>query len=148
MKRVVVGADDRMPITDRLLEELKSRGFEVTGYGPMVGRDEQWAEVGERVARDVAEGHADTGIACCYTGTGVSMAANKVPGARAALCRDAETARGARAWNDANVLCLSLTSTPEDELPGILDAWFDEIPVDEEERGSINRLAALDGARG
>lgn len=147
MTRVAIGADDRTPLTDALLAELERRGFETVAYGPMAGRDEPWAEIGERVAQDVVSGQADAGIACCHTGTGVSIAANKVPGTRAALCRDAETARGARAWNDANVLCLSLASTGVDELRGILDAWFDDILVDEEERLSLDRLAEMDAAR-
>lgn len=147
MPTVTFGADDRRPLTDFLIAELERRGFDVTTVGPAGGGSEQWAEIGERVARDVASGQADLGIAACFTGTGVSMAANKVPGARAALVRDAETARGARAWNDANVLCLSLDATTESEAAAILDAWLDDIPVDEEERPSIDRLAALDGSR-
>jgi ribose 5-phosphate isomerase B len=147
MPHVAVGADDRTTLTDRLLQELERRGFDMHTYGPIAGRDEQWAEVGELVGRDVAAGRAEFGIACCHTGTGVSMAANKVPGVRAALCKDAETARGARAWNDANVLCIALASTTEEELMAILNTWLDYIPVDEEELPSINRLAELDRAR-
>lgn len=146
MARVAVGADDRTAFTEALLAELERRGHRVVVYGPMGGGGEQWADVGRLVAEDVAGGRADTGIACCHTGTGVSIAANKVRGARAALCKDAEITRGARAWNDANVLCLALASTPEPDLPAILDAWFDAIPVDEDERPSLDVLASMDSA--
>lgn len=148
MTTIAIGADDRTPLTDALVAELERRGITVVeSLGPMAGREEPWAAVGEGVARAVTAGRADTGIACCYTGTGVSMAANKVPGARAALCRDADTARGAREWNDANVLCLSLGSLDPGELPAILDAWLSDVPVDEDERPSIERLGELDRAR-
>ena len=89
---------------------------------------DDWAWASEAAARDVVEGRAAQGIVCCWTGTGASIAANKVPGVRAALCGDAETARGARRWNDANVLPLSLRSTSEALLAEILDAWFEEAP--------------------
>jgi ribose 5-phosphate isomerase B len=83
-----------------------------------------WPAVARLVAETVAKGDAEEGILCCWTGTGVSIAANKVPGIRAALCEDAETARGARLWNDANVLCLSLRRTSEVIAQEILEAWF------------------------
>jgi ribose 5-phosphate isomerase B len=83
------------------------------------------------VAESVAAGEADFGILCCWTGTGVSIAANKVPGARAALCADPETARGPREWNDANVLCLSLRSTTPAIAQEMLAAWFTTHPTDD-----------------
>ena len=93
------------------------------------------------LARDVAEGAADQGIVCCWTGTGASIAANKVPGVRAALCGDAETARGARRWNDANVLALSLRSTSQPVLEEILDAWFAGEPsVDASDAANVRHL--------
>lgn len=79
----------------------------------------------------------------CWTGTGVSIAANKVPGVRAALCGDAETARSARAWNDANVLCLSLRTTTETLAKEILDAWFDALP-DHSEAENVYKVNAID----
>jgi ribose 5-phosphate isomerase B len=95
--------------------------------------------VGRRVGEAVAEGRADLGVVCCWTGTGVSMAANKVPGVRAALCTDAETARGARRWNDANVVAFGLRLTSPDIAREILDAFL-ATPVDESERGTIATL--------
>src|SRR5919197_180316 len=94
--------------------------------------------IGEAAARDVAEGRADQAVVCCWTGTGASIAANKVPGVRAALCGDAQTAQGARHWNDANVLALSLRATSDAELGEILDAWFTAAPgSDEDDRANI-----------
>jgi ribose 5-phosphate isomerase B len=80
------------------------------------------------------------GVVCCFTGTGVAMAANKVPGVRAALCIDAETARGARQWNDANVLALSLRLTTAELGHEVIDAFFRSGP-DGSEADQIALLA-------
>ena len=113
---------------------------------PPAGEELRWADVAERVAREVASGEAEQGLLCCWIGTGVSMAANKVPGVRAALCGDAETARGARRWNDANVLCLSLRATSETVAKEILDAWFEAQP-DPSEAENIEKVRELDRRR-
>jgi ribose 5-phosphate isomerase B len=115
--------------------------------GPPAGDDAEWADVAARLARTVSDGANDQGVLCCWTGTGVSIVANKVPGIRAALCADAETARGARRWNDANVLCLSLRATSETIAQEILDAWFEAKP-DASEAKNIAKLNALDTNRG
>jgi ribose 5-phosphate isomerase B len=133
--RIVFGTDERTPLTDRIVEELGRRGHEVA----VVADGEQWADVGRAVGEAVAAGEADRGIACCWTGTGVSMAANKVGGVRAALCTDAETARGARRWNDANVLALSLRLTTEPLATEMLDAFL-ATEVDDDEREQIARV--------
>ncbi len=122
--RIAVGSDERTHLTDVVLEELRRRGFEVEPVGPLAGVKQSWSEVARIVAEKVARGEADEGILFCWTGTGVSIAANKVPGIRAALCDDAETARGARLWNNANVLCMSLRRTSEAIAKEILEAWF------------------------
>jgi ribose 5-phosphate isomerase B len=112
--------------------ELRRRGHETIVHGALNDDErDDWAWASEAAARDVAEGRADQGVVCCWTGTGASIAANKVPGIRAALCADAETARGARKWNDANVLALSLRTTSEALLAEILDGWFEEGASDE-----------------
>lgn len=144
MLKVSLGSDERTPVTDALLAELRRRGYELSLHGAVAGTGEEWARVGELVALDVVCGRAVTGIACCHTGTGVSIAANKVPGARAALCADAAIALGARRWNDANVLCLALARTHPEDLPPILDAWFNAGPVDEGERPNLERLAIME----
>ncbi|HLW03168.1 MAG TPA: RpiB/LacA/LacB family sugar-phosphate isomerase [Ktedonobacterales bacterium] len=122
--RLIVGSDEHTHMTDTLIAELRKRGHEVELVGPLTDEALQWPEVGRAVGEAVAQGRAEQGIVCCWTGTGVSIAANKVPGIRAALCTDAETARGARRWNHANVLALSLRLTSEIIAREILDAWF------------------------
>ncbi len=122
--RLVLGSDERTHLTDVVREDLNKRGHTVEVIGPLRGENLLWPDVALQVAECVARGEADEGILFCWTGTGVSMAANKVPGIRAALCHDAETAKGARLWNRANVLCLSLRATPEIIAKEILDAWF------------------------
>ncbi len=89
-----------------------------------------WPDVGEKVGLEVSQGRADQGVLFCWTGTGVTIAASKVPGVRAALCWDAETAKGARLWDDANVLVMSLRSTSPAVAKEILDAWFSNKPVE------------------
>lgn len=145
--KVAFGSDEANNLTQAIIRELESKGHSVAVFGLPAGQQEQWAEVAERVARSVASGEADQGVLCCWTGTGVSIAANKVAGARAALCHDAETARGARLWNDANVLCLSLRSTSEAVAREILDAWFRVQGIDESEVPNIERVRRLDEAR-
>jgi len=123
--RISVAADERTGVAEAMVEELRERGHELTTHGAL--RDDErddWAWASEAAARDVVEGRVDHAVVACWTGTGASIAANKVPGARAALCADAETARGARKWNDANVLVLSLRTTSEAVLEEILDGWF------------------------
>jgi ribose 5-phosphate isomerase B len=130
--KIAVAADERTGVADAVVEELRRRGHEPIVHGAL-NEDERddWAWASEAAARDVAEGRAEQGVVCCWTGTGASMAANKVHGVRAALCGDAETARGARKWNDANVLALSLRATSEAVLEEILDAWFEGGPSTE-----------------
>ena len=123
--RISVAADERTGVADTLVEELRRRGHEPVVHGALEpGERDDWAWASEAAARDVAEGRAEQAIVACWTGTGCSIAANKVPGIRAALAFDAETAEGARRWNDANVLALSLRVTSEAVLSEILDAWF------------------------
>jgi ribose 5-phosphate isomerase B len=130
--RIAVAADERTGVAEAVVDALRSRGHEVVTHGALAeGERNDWAWASAAAARDVAEGRAEQGVVCCWTGTGASIAANKVAGVRAALCGDAETARGARQWNDANVLALSLRSTSEPLLVEILDAWFDGQPSSE-----------------
>ena len=130
--RISVSADEVTGVAERVVEALRERGHDVTPHGALApGERPDWAWASEAAARDVAEGRADQAVVCCWTGTGASIAANKVPGARAALCFDAETARGARVWNDANVLAISLRATSAAVLDEILAAWFDAAPSDD-----------------
>jgi ribose 5-phosphate isomerase B len=130
--RIAVAADERVGIADAVVEELCARGHHVTRFGALAeGERSDWAWASEAAARQVAAGAADHAVVCCWTGTGASIAANKVAGVRAALCCDAETAAGARRWNDANVLALSLNSVSESALKEILDAWFEATPSED-----------------
>jgi ribose 5-phosphate isomerase B len=137
--RVALGSDEKTPLTDAVAADLALRGHEVELVGPPAGTAEQWAEVGRRVGELVATGGADTAVLFCWTGTGASIAANKVPGVRAALCTDAATAAGARRWNDANVLVMGLRLTSPDVAHEMLDAWFATGP-DPSEAANIARL--------
>jgi len=140
---IVFGSDEKNYLTDALVAELERRGHTVALVGPPAGTDEAWPNVGRAVGQAVASGAVEQGIVCCYTGTGVSMAANKVPGVRAALCHDAQTAEGARKWNHANVLALSLRTTTPDLGREILDAWF-AAPCPPEEQVYVDQVSAID----
>ena len=140
--RISVAADERTGVADAVVEELRARGHELLAHGALNDDErDDWAWCSEAAARDVAEGRADQAVVCCWTGTGASIAANKVAGARAALCADAETARGARRWNDANVLALSLRTTSAALLEEILDSWFDAGPSEEaDDRANVRHV--------
>jgi ribose 5-phosphate isomerase B len=137
--RVAFGSDERTALTDLVAADLESRGHELVLVGPPGGGDEEWAEMGRHVGSLVAEGTCDTGVCFCWTGTGASIAANKVPGVRAALCTDAATAAGARTWNDANVLVMGLRLTSPEVAREMLDVWFATDP-DPGEADNIARL--------
>jgi ribose 5-phosphate isomerase B len=147
--RIAVSADERVGIASVLVEALRRRGHEVSAHGalaqPPGSERKDWAWASETAAREVARGHAEQAVVCCWTGTGASIAANKVAGVRAALCADAATAAGARRWNDANVLALSLRSTSEAELEEILDAWFaGESSVESEDLANVEHLRGIE----
>ncbi len=144
--RLAVSSDELAGVAGALVGELERRGHEALVHGALAdGERIDWAWASEVAARDVAEGRAEQAIVCCWTGTGASIAANKVDGVRAALCADGATAAGARRWNDANVLALSLRSTSQAELGEILDAWFASEPSREpEDRANVERLAEIE----
>ena len=144
--KIAVAADERVGVADSLIEELRKRGHDPLPHGALA-EDERvdWAWASEAAARDVAEGRADQAIVCCWTGTGASIAANKVDGVRAALCLDAQTADGARKWNDANTLAISLRATSEAQLAEILDAWFGGEPSDDaEDTANVEHLSEME----
>ena len=137
--RIAIAADERTGVADAVVEEVRRRAHEPLLHGALTESErDDWAWASEAAARDVAAGEAEQGIVCCWTGTGASIAANKVPGIRAALCGDAATAEGARRWNDANVLALSLRTTSAAVLGEILDAWFAGAPSpDADDRANV-----------
>ena len=142
--KIAIGSDEKTVLTD-FVEELKRRGHTLTLFGPLKGEAMGWPDVGEKVGLELGKGRAEQGVVFCWTGTGVTIAANKVRGVRAALCWDAETAKGARLWDDANVLAISLRSTSTAIAKEILDSWFSSGPattgIDAE---LIERAKALD----
>jgi ribose 5-phosphate isomerase B len=149
--RIAVSSDELTGVAGGdggLLDELRRRGHEPLPHGALApGERHDWAWASAAAAREVAEGRADEAIVCCWTGTGASIAANKVPGIRAALCADAATADGARRWNDANVLALSLRTTSQAELAEILDAWFAGAPsAGDDDRANVAHLGDLERA--
>jgi ribose 5-phosphate isomerase B len=167
--RIAVSADEHVGIARVLVQELERRGHAVSAHGALAqpeqedsgestptppapspsGGSEQWAWATEAAAREVATGRAQQAVVCCWTGTGASIAANKVLGVRAALCGDAATAAGARRWNDANVLALSLRSTSEPGLSEILDAWFAGEPSRETtDRANVEHLGEIERGAG
>ena len=139
--RIAIGSDEANELTSALMFELHKRGHEVLPFGPLAQNDPDvdWPLVASHVAEAVVRGDVDEGIVCCWTGTGASIAANKVPGIRAALVHDAETARGARIWNHANVLALSLRATSIPVMREILDAWFATSSSEGEAQSGWNR---------
>ncbi|HEV7161939.1 MAG TPA: RpiB/LacA/LacB family sugar-phosphate isomerase [Solirubrobacteraceae bacterium] len=146
---IALASDELTGIATVLVGEVERRGHQTVVHGALgVGERHDWAWAAAAAAGDVTEGRAEQAIVCCWTGTGASIAANKVIGARAALCVDAATAAGARRWNDANVLVLSLRSTSEAELAEILDAWFAAEPSDEaKDRANIAHLGEIERRR-
>jgi ribose 5-phosphate isomerase B len=144
--RISVAADELTGIAGLLVGELERRGHETLAHGALSdGERDDWAWASEAAARDVAEGRAEQAIVCCWTGTGASIAANKVDTVRAALCLDAASAAGARRWNDANALALSLRATSEAELEEILDAWFAaDASEEEDDRANVSHLRDIE----
>ena len=145
--RIAVAADEDTGVAGAVVAQLRDRGHEPLLHGALAADErDDWAWASEAAARDVADGRAEQAVVCCWTGTGASIAANKVRGIRAALCGDAATADGARRWNDANVLALSLRTTSEAILAEILDAWFAAQPSpDADDAANIAHLGDIDG---
>jgi len=141
--KAALGSDEKTALTDAVRDDLEQRGHEVVLVGPPGGEHIEWAEAGQRVGELVAKGDVETGVLFCWTGTGASMAANKVPGVRAALCTDAATAAGARKWNDANVLVMGLRLTTPEVARELLDVWF----ATEPDPGEADNIARLESRR-
>ncbi|MFI6387323.1 RpiB/LacA/LacB family sugar-phosphate isomerase [Nonomuraea sp. NPDC050547] len=143
--RISVAADSLDGVAGTVVAELRARGHEVITHGALDDAErDDWAWASEAAARDVAEGRAEQAVVSCWTGTGAAIAANKVPGVRAALCADAYTADGARTWNDANVLALSIRLTSPALLTEILDAWFAGTPsTDADDVANVARLGEI-----
>ena len=122
--KIAAGSDESTALTDAVLKHLRAEGHDLSLFGALNDQPAPWPHVARQVAEAVTSGQVKEGLLFCWTGTGVSLAANKVPGVRAALCDDAETARGARLWNNANVLCLSNRRTSPAIALEILEVWM------------------------
>ncbi len=142
--RVAVGSDEKTPLTDAAISYLKEKGFEVETYGALADSEPDWPDVACNVAERVASGACHEGVLFCWTGTGVSIAANKVPGIRAALCADPATAKGARVWNRANILAMGLRLTSPAVGCEILETWFSTPPGSGEDAKAIAKLDAIE----
>jgi ribose 5-phosphate isomerase B len=142
--RVALCSDEPYPVHDAVRSWLEGRGHEVVAFGSVAtGEDAPWALAAETAAEAVARGDCESGVFFCWTGTGISIAANKVAGVRAALCSDPGQAAGARVWNHANVLCLSNRTLASDLAAEILEAWFGT-PDDERGAGGVADLEAVE----
>lgn len=145
MRKVIVGSDDLYVCSKEAVEYLKKKGFDVITAGTLkTGKPEPWPDVAHDVALMVSRGDVEFGILVCYTGTGVSIVANKVPGIRAALCNDPETARGARLWNNANVLVMSGRLVTDILAREIIEAWLSVREPDPSELHNIRKLEEID----
>jgi ribose 5-phosphate isomerase B len=147
--RIAISSDEHTPLVDAVVEEAEKRGHTVTYFGPRAGEPtddaNDWPLVTAQAVTQVVNGRADEAVVMCWTGTGASLAANKVPGIRAALCHDAETARGARVWNHANVLALSLRATSIPVAQEILETWFSTpYSTDEWNQRQIERIREME----
>ena len=144
--RISVAADERVGVAGAVVDELRRRGHEPIPHGALADSErDDWAWASEAAARDDADGRAEQAVLCCWTGTGASIAANKVEGIRAALCGDGPTAEGARRWNHANVLALSLRATSEAELSEILDEWFNGAPsAEDDDRANVEHVSEIE----
>lgn len=139
--KIVVASDEKTSLTDFVIKYLKSKNHNLALLGDLSDKKKKWhwAEIGKEAAEKVARGEVDLGIFFCWSGTGISMTANKVKGVRAALCWDSETARLARKWNNANVLCMSLRFTSQTVAQEIINAWF-STGFDEEDLNQVGKL--------
>ena len=146
--RIAVSSDEPYGVNTVVVDELKKRGHEVVLFGSVAtGREESWVQATVEAVQAVADGVCDEAVVFCWTGTGASIAANKVRGIRAALCVDPETARGARIWNHANVLALSNRLLSDDRAKEIVAAWLDTPPGDPKGRAGVDELMQLDAER-
>ncbi|MDQ7906316.1 RpiB/LacA/LacB family sugar-phosphate isomerase [Phytohabitans sp. ZYX-F-186] len=137
--RIAFGADDDNETTRAVVDYLSGLGEVVR-----VDTSQPWPRIGAAVGRAVTGGEADLGVVMCWTGTGTAIAANKVPGVRAALAWDPWIAKGARLWNDANVLAMSLKRLAPDVAVEVARAFFETAEPDPDEAGNIALLSDLD----
>lgn len=144
--KIALSTDLRAAVVDHIVKWLADHGHEVSYFGPKErGGEADWPLVTQQAAESAANGACDEAIVLCWTGTGAAICANKVRGVRAALCGDAETAKGARKWNHANVLALSIRLTTAAVADEILAAWFSEPFSDDAwNKTQVSRITAME----
>lgn len=131
--KIAFGTDDQNECTRAVIDYLNS-----AAELRIVSDDKSWPEFAQEVGRAVVDGEADFGVVMCWTGTGTSIAANKVKGVRAALAWEPWIARNARLWNDANVLALSLKRLAPDVAVECVKAFLGVAAEDPEESANID----------
>lgn len=142
--KIAICSDEPYSVHETVIREVERRGHTIVRFGSVASeKEERWACVAREASEAIMRGECDEGIFLCWTGTGISMAANKVPGIRAALCTDAETAKGARIWNHANVLAMSNRLITADLAKEILAVWFDT-PFDPRGKEGVSELNSID----
>lgn len=122
--KIIIASDEETPLTDFVIDYLKARDHELFLFGDLLNKNGRWVNIGKEATQKVAGGEADQGILFCWSGTGITMAANRINGARAALCWSPEIAKLARKWDEANILVMALVDTSNETAEKILDSWF------------------------
>ncbi len=140
--KLVVSSDEKTPLNTFVIDYLHSLGHELLLLGDLDKPNGKWADISIDAATRVVKGEVDQGIIFCWSGTGACMAANKVKGARAALCVSPEIARLARKWNDANILVMGNANTTNETAKAIIDTWF-STKFDEEGLGQAHNIDTL-----
>ncbi|MCA9514379.1 MAG: ribose 5-phosphate isomerase B [Myxococcales bacterium] len=146
MPTLAIGSDHAaIRLRRALVEHLRERGFTVTEVGPSEGDKSDYPDQAAVVARAVVRGEVERGILCCGTGIGVSIAANKIAGVRAALVHDPTTARLAAQHNRANVLCMGGRLLADEYGCELADIWLETAFEDRHQR-RLDKITALEGA--
>ena len=133
---------------EKLKPLLKSLGIEFDDLGTVSEDSVDYPDYARKVGEKVAKGEAEQGLLVCGSGTGMAIAANKVAGVRAAVAWNEETARLARQHNDANVLSIGARTTPEEEIPKIVQTWFETKFEGGRHAGRVEKIKAIEKACG
>lgn len=143
--KIALGSDHRgdKPAA-QLARALRDRGHEVLAVGPCDGTSRDYPDEAYLVGQAVAGGNADRGILICGSGNGVCIAANKIPGIRAALACSAQAAEMSRRHNNSNVLCLSGDALSQDAINDAVFAWIDAAFEGGRHERRVRKIAAIE----
>lgn len=139
---ISLGADSNDEIVSKVNNFLISKNYKVNLYGELNNDNYSWVEISKKIALDVQNKRANLGIIFCYTGTGVTIVANRFKGIRATLCNNEEIAICAKKWNDSNILTMGLISVDRKRIENIIMSWINT-EVDKEELGNIKGIDDL-----